>query len=184
MGCAGQRQPLQSLSSDDLESSETRHQFQAEFFRRPFRRGGHSLATGRPPLPKRLLSGRQSKVLQRPRKYDPAATTAGTRGTEVEDNSRKQQTWNQSPKGMTKHRQSQKSRKTKGSKARTPSQNLWGQTPKQLVNSQEPSFRKATTSQHQAGTVQECPTSLPHGTRHRLPTVRPPGCPDAKAIRL
>ena len=64
------------------------------------------------------------------------------------ENSRKQQTWNQSPKGMTKHRQSQKSRKTKGSKARTPSQNLWGHTPKQLVNSQEPSFRKATTGRN------------------------------------
>ena len=64
------------------------------------------------------------------------------------ENSRKQQTWNQSPKGMTKHRQSQKPRKTKGSKARTPSQNLWGQTPKQLVNSQEPSFRKATTGRN------------------------------------
>ena len=64
------------------------------------------------------------------------------------EDSRKQQTWNQIPKGMTKHRQSQKSRKTKGSKARTPSQNLWGQTPKQLVNSQEPSFRKATTGRN------------------------------------
>ena len=64
------------------------------------------------------------------------------------ENSRKQQTWNQSPKGMTKHWQSQKSRKTKGSKARTPSQNLWGQTPKQLVNSQEPSFRKALTGRN------------------------------------
>ena len=76
---------------------------------------------------------------------------------ELED-SQKQQTCNQSPKGMTKHRQSQKSRKTKGSKARTPSQNLLGQTTKQLVNSKEPSFRKATTSQHQAGTVQEYST--------------------------
>ena len=95
------------------------------------------------------------------------------------ENSRKQQTWNQSPKGMTKHRQSQKSRKTKGSKARTPSQNLWGQTPKQLVNSQEPSFRKATTSQHQAGTVQEYSTgwepaswyqaSTTHGTSTWVP---------------
>ena len=66
MGCARQRQLLQSRSSDVLESSETRHQCQAEFVRRPFRRGGHSLATGRPPLPKGLLSGRQSKVLQRP----------------------------------------------------------------------------------------------------------------------
>ena len=37
------------------------------------------------------------------------------------ENSRKQQTCNQSPKGMTKHKQSQKSRKTKSSKARTPS---------------------------------------------------------------
>ena len=64
--CAGQRQLLQSRSWDVLESSETRHQCQAEFVRRPFRRGGHSLAFGRPPLPKRLLSGRQSKVLQRP----------------------------------------------------------------------------------------------------------------------
>ena len=66
MECAGQRQLLQSRSSDVLESSETRHQCQAEFVRRPFPRGGHSLATGRPPLPKRLLSGSESKVLQRP----------------------------------------------------------------------------------------------------------------------
>ena len=64
------------------------------------------------------------------------------------ENSRKQQTWIQSPKGMTKHRQSQKHRQTKGSKARTPSQNLLGHTPEQLVNSQEPSFRKATTGQN------------------------------------
>ena len=85
MEFASQRQLLQSHSSDDLESSETRHQCQAEFVTRPFLRSGHSLATGRPPLPKRLLSGRQSKVLQRPRKYDPAATTTKTRGTDVEE---------------------------------------------------------------------------------------------------
>ena len=95
------------------------------------------------------------------------------------ENSRKQQTWNQSPKGMTKHRQSQKSRKTKGSKARTPSQNLWGQTAKKLVNSQEPTFRKATASQHQARTVQEYSTgwepaswyqaSTTHGTSTWVP---------------
>ena len=68
--CAGQRQLLHSRSSDVLESSETRHQFQAEFVKRPFRRGGHSLATDDHPLPKRLLSGRQSKVLQRPREVE------------------------------------------------------------------------------------------------------------------
>ena len=89
------------------------------------------------------------------------------------ENSRKQQTWNQSPKGMTKHRQSQKSRKTKGSKARTPSQNLLGQTTKQLVNSKEPSFRKATTSQHQAGTVQEYSTGLGASTTHGTSTWVP-----------
>ena len=182
MECAGQRQLLQSRSSDDLESSETRHQFQAEFVRRPFRRGGHSLATDDHLCPKgysvedraKCFKGLESTIPLRPQQELEELRLK-------KENSRKQHTWNQSPKGMTKHRQSQKSRKTKGSKARTPSQNLWGQTPKQLVNSQEPSFRKATTSQHQAGTVQECSTGWEPAscTRHRLPTVRPPRCPDA-----
>ena len=103
----------------------------------------------------------RAKCFKRPRKYDPAATTAGTRGTEVgrRRTAESQQTWNQSPKGMTKHKQSQKSRKTKRLKSEnTKSESLRSNTPKQLVNSQEPSFRKAATSQRQAGTVQEYST--------------------------
>ena len=144
MGCAGQ----QSRSSDVLESSETRHQCQAEFVRRPFRRGGHSLSTGRPPFPKgseedraKCFKGLESTTPLRPQQELEELRLK-------KENGRKQQTWNQSPKGMTKHRQSQKTRKTKGSKARTSSQNLLGQTPKQLVNSQEPSFRKASSGRN------------------------------------
>ena len=76
------------------------------------------------------------------------------------ENSRKQQTWNQSPKGVRKHRQSQKSRKTKGSKARTPSQNHQGQNLK--------AARELARAQLQKGYCQS--TSGRNGTRvlHRL----------------
>ena len=71
MGYAGQRQLLQSRSSDVLESSETRHQCQAEFVRRPFRRGGHSLATGRPPLPKKVTQWKTEQSASKALKVRP-----------------------------------------------------------------------------------------------------------------
>ena len=171
---APQRLPRTKAQHRRAQLSKEQRVVLQEFVRRPFRRGGHSLATGRPPWPKRLLSGRQSKVLQRPRKYDPAATTAGTRGTEVEEGEQPTATDVEPEQEGLDEAQAES-----GSKARTPSQNLWGQTPQQLVNSQEPSFTKATTSQHQAGTVQEYSTgwepaswyqaSTTHGTSAWVP---------------
>ena len=180
MGFAGQR----SRSSDVLESSETRHQCQAEFVRRPFAEADtasqlddHLCPTGCSVEDRaKCFKGFESTTPLRPQQELEELRLK-------KENSRKQQTWNQSSKGMTKHRQSQKSRKTKGSKARTPSRNLWRQTTKQLVNSQEPSFRKATTGRNGKRVLHRL------GACFMVPgidytTVRPPRCPDAKAIRL
>ena len=161
MVCSGQRQLLQSRSSDDLQFSETRHQFQAEFVRRPFRRGGHSLATGRPPLPKRLLSGRQSKVLQRPRKYDPAATTAGTRGTEVEEGEQPKATdVEPEPEGHDEAQAESEVKKDKRLKSENTKSESLGSNPK--------AARELARAQLQKGYYQSTPGR--NGTRvlHRL----------------
>ena len=177
MGCAGQRQLLQSRSSDVLESPETRHQCQVEFVRRPFRRGRHRLATGRPPSPKRLLSvkGLESTTPLRPQQELEELRLK-------KENSRKQQTWNQSPKGMTKHRQSQKSRKTKRLKSENTKSKSLGSNPKAARELARAQLQKGY---YRPGRYKSTPQvgSLLHGTRHRLPTVRSPGCPDSKAIR-
>ena len=157
-----------SRSSVDLESLETRHQCQAEFVRRPFRRGGHRLATGRPPSPKRLLSGRQSKVLQRPRKYDPAATTAGTRGTEVEEGEQsKAPDVEPEPEGHCEAQAKSEVKKDRRLKSEnTKSKSLW---------SNPEATRELTRAQLQKGSYRperykSTPQvgSLLHGTRHRL----------------
>ena len=174
----------QSRSSDVLESSETRHQCQAEFVRRPFRRGRHSLATGRPPLPKRLLSGRQSKVLQRSRKYDPAVTTAGTRVTEVEEGEQPKATdVEPEPEG---HDEAQAESEVKKD-TRLKSEN----TKSKSLGSHPKAARELARAQLQKGYYRRNGTRILHrlGACFRVPgidysTVRPPGCPDAKTIRL
>ena len=141
-------------SSDVLESSETRHQCQAEFVRRPFRRG-------RPPSPKRLLSGRQSKVLQRSRKYDPAVTTAGTRGIEVEEGAQPKATdVEPEPEGHDEAQAESEVKKDKRLKSENTKSKSLGSNPK--------AAREVARAQLQKGYYQS--TSGRNGTRvlHRL----------------
>ena len=100
-------------------------------------------------------------MLQGPRKYDPAATTAGTRGTEVEEGEQPKATdVEPEPEGHDEAQAESEVKKDERLKSEYTKSESLGSNPKagRELESQEPSFRKATTSQHQAGTVQEYST--------------------------
>ena len=111
-------------------------------------------------------------------------TTAGTRGTEVEEGEQPKATdVEPEPEGHDEAQAESEVKKDKRLKSENTKSKSLGSNPKAARELARAQLQKGYYRPERYKSTPQV-GSLLHGTRHRLPTVRPPGCPDAKAIRL